>query len=41
MPYKKIKKSSNTTIHKVSVEIKKVPKPNYIQRAKEFFTHQF
>jgi sRNA-binding protein len=39
MPYKKIKKSSNKTIHKVSVEIKKIPKPNHIQRAKEFLTH--
>ena len=39
MPYKKIKKSSNTTINKVIVEIKKVPKPNHIQRAKEFLMH--
>ena len=39
MAYKKIKKSSNTTINKVIVEVKKVPKPNHIQRAKEFLLH--
>lgn len=42
MAYKKLKKPPvviNATIHKVVVEVKKIPKPNHIQRAKEFLTH--
>lgn len=42
MPYKKIKKPPviiNATINKIVVDVKKVVKPNHIQRAKEFLTH--
>jgi len=42
MPYKKIKKSPviiNATIDKIVVDVKKVVKPNHIQRAKEFLIH--
>ena len=42
MPYKKIKKSPviiNATINKIVVDVKKVVKPNHIQRAKEFLIH--
>lgn len=42
MPYKKAKKPPvviHATINKAVVEVKKIPKPNHIQRAKEFLTH--
>jgi len=42
MLYKKIKKPPvviNATINKVIVEVKKIPKPNHIQRTKEFLIH--
>lgn len=42
MSYKKLKKPPvviNATIHKAVVEVKKIPKPNHIQRAKEFLMH--
>lgn len=42
MPYKKIKKPPviiNATINKIVVDVKKVVKPNHIQRAKEFLIH--
>lgn len=42
MPYKKVKKPPviiNATINKIVVDVKKVAKPNHIQRAKEFLTH--
>ena len=42
MPYKKVKKPPvviHATINKIVVDVKKVAKPNHIQRAKEFLTH--
>jgi sRNA-binding protein len=42
MPYKKVKKPPvviHATINKIVVDVKKVTKPNHIQRAKEFLTH--
>lgn len=39
LTYKKLKKSPNVTIQKVIVDVKKIIKPNHIQRSKEFLLH--